>query len=217
MRPTIFLGAAMTLLQVGCTSFSGLSGSSSYSCKAPEGVACESVAGTYANAVQNNLPSQRSRLMPRPGADGQPTVQPQAAPTEGLQSAPPGEAHSTSLPPTPIALRSAPRVLRLWFKPWEDADHDLYDQGYVYVQVDAGRWQIEHVQSQIRESYAPLKAPPRSAAASDAGSAPIGARVGTPVAPRPAMGSLPPGMPRSLGRDTRTDVSPVVRSDDGND
>jgi hypothetical protein len=56
-------------------------------------------------------------------------------------------------------LRSQARLLRLWIKPWEDADGDLYDQGYVYVQVDNGQWLIDHVQRQIRDAYAPLKAP----------------------------------------------------------
>jgi conjugal transfer pilus assembly protein TraV len=57
-------------------------------------------------------------------------------------------------------LRSQARLLRLWIKPWEDADGDLYDQGYVYVRVDNGQWLIDHVQRQIRDAYAPLKAPP---------------------------------------------------------
>lgn len=218
MRSPVFIAGAALLLQTGCTSFSGLSGSSSYSCKAPEGVACDSVAGTYANAVQNNLPSQRPRPMSRSGAAGSSTPQPpKGAASEGSPSSAQAEAQNTSLPPTPVALRSAPRVLRLWFKPWEDADHDLYDQGYVYVQVDGGRWQIEHVQRQIRESYAPLKAPPRSAAAADAGSVATGARAGAPAATRPAIGPIPPGMPRIPGRDTRADAPPLVSPDDSND
>jgi conjugal transfer pilus assembly protein TraV len=61
-------------------------------------------------------------------------------------------------------LRSQARLLRLWIKPWEDADGDLYDQGYVYVQVDNGQWLIDHVQRQIRDAYAPLKAPPKNPA-----------------------------------------------------
>ena len=48
-----------------------------------------------------------------------------------------------------MPLRSSARILRLWFKPWEDADRDLYDQGYVYVQIDAGQWLIDHAQRQI--------------------------------------------------------------------
>jgi conjugal transfer pilus assembly protein TraV len=65
---------------------------------------------------------------------------------------------------TPSPLRTQARILRLWIKPWEDADGDLYDQGYVYVQVDNGQWQIDHVQHQIRDRYAPLKLPPKPAA-----------------------------------------------------
>ena len=39
----------------------------------------------------------------------------------------------------------------------------------MYVQIDSGQWLIEHAQRQIREAYAPLRPPPRSAT-SEAGS-----------------------------------------------
>ena len=55
------VAGAMAL--AACTNMSGLSGSSSYACKAPDGVICDSVSGTYANAVQNNLPSQKPRAV----------------------------------------------------------------------------------------------------------------------------------------------------------
>ena len=149
--------SAMSVSLYGCTSMSGLGGSSDYACKAPEGVTCDSVSGTYANAIHHNLPSQRAR---RPMAPGdaetmQPTPPMQAAPKLATSSQPPVTAQP---------LRSQARVLRLWFKPWEDADHDLYDQGYVYVQIDSGQWLIDHVQRQIRDTYAPLRPPPKSAA-----------------------------------------------------
>jgi conjugal transfer pilus assembly protein TraV len=73
-----------------------------------------------------------------------------------------------SASPTTLAalpLRSQARLLRLWFKPWEDADHDLYDQGYVYVQIDNGRWLIDHAQQRIRDAYAPIRAPRAATAA----------------------------------------------------
>jgi hypothetical protein len=79
--------------------------------------------------------------------------------------------------------------------PGRDADHDLHDQSYVYVQVDGGSWQVEHVRRQIRDAYAPLKAPPRPADAKEGTPAPSGAR----VIPRPgpaAAGLLsPPSLP----------------------
>jgi conjugal transfer pilus assembly protein TraV len=32
------------------------------------------------------------------------------------------------------------------------------------VQIDSGRWLVEHVHRQIREAYAPLRPPPRASA-----------------------------------------------------
>lgn len=185
LRFVAFANLFIAVALAGCTSISGLSGSSSYACKAPEGVACDSVSGTYANALQNNLPSQRQR------ATGAATAA--SAPASATPRAATSNAPTAGLPPTPISLRSAPRILRLWFKPWEDADHDLYDQGYVYVQVDAGHWLIEHVQRQIRERYAPLKAPPR--ASTDTGDRPA-LPANLKGAPQPTPGSESPGVLR---------------------
>ena len=57
----ILLIAACASLAAGCAStLSGLGGTQTYACKAPEGVLCTSVAGVYANSLQNNLPSQRT-------------------------------------------------------------------------------------------------------------------------------------------------------------
>lgn len=153
------------LLLAGCVNMSGLDGESRYACAAPEGVACDSVSGTYANALHHKLPSQRATA---------PTPNPQIAHPAGTASSPRGAAPPRpSLRGTPpamadfaaegrpaSALRSPPRLLRLWTKPWEDVDGDLWDQGYVYVQVDSGRWQLEHVQQRIRERYIPLQPPP---------------------------------------------------------
>ena len=152
----------------GCASMAGVGGTSEYSCKAPEGVKCDSVSGTYYNSVENNLPSQRQ--------GGRATPQ-EAAPTrmEALAgkriasasyvtpaSATSATGSGVALPPaayTSMPLRSPARVLRLWVKPWEDADGDLMDQLYVYVPVDNGRWLVDHTQRQIRDAYAPIKAP----------------------------------------------------------
>jgi conjugal transfer pilus assembly protein TraV len=186
MKPFLTSAALLMLALAGCTSMSGLSASSSYGCKAPEGVACDSVAGTYANALQNNLPSQRK---PQSRDGGPSLARPDGAASTTMPAVAPQVAANASLPPSPVTLRSAPRVLRLWIKPWEDADHDLHDQSYVYVQVDGGRWQIGHVQRQIRDAYAPLKAPPRAAEVKEGTPAPSAAR----MSPRP--GSTAAGLP----------------------
>ena len=64
---------------------------------------------------------------------------------------------------TGTPIRSAPRILRVWFAPWEDADGDLHDQSFVYLPVDAGRWLIEHTQRKIQEGYRPVRPPPAPA------------------------------------------------------
>ena len=150
-------------LLAGCSSITGLDGSSQYACKAPEGVKCDSVSGNYYNAIQNNLPAQRNpkgtanpssltdpqspsvvRGSGRTGASAMPTAIGAAVPVEGpaYMAAP---------------LRAGPRVLRLWIKPWEDTDRDLNGESLVYVQIDNGRWLVDHVQRQAREPYAPIR------------------------------------------------------------
>ena len=186
-RIRIALAAVITGFALpGCMNMSGLSGSSNYACKAPDGVACDSVSGTYANAIHQNLPSQRARR-PAAGSDAE------ASPPTRPASVPARLAPSSQQPPAQ-ALRSPARVLRLWFKPWEDADRDLYDQGYVYVQIDSGQWLIDHMQRQIRDTYAPLRPPPKSAASA----AQPDTRDGTPGLARPENPQRPTLIPDSL-------------------
>jgi conjugal transfer pilus assembly protein TraV len=167
---------------------------------APEGVTCESVSGTYANAIHDNLPGQRPR------AEAAAATEPAASAAAAVRVPMPGAAAPA---PSPTSLRSSPRILRLWFKPWEDADHDLYDQGFVFVQIDSGRWLIEHAQARIREAYAPrstsLRPPPRATeveSGDDAMSPPSPGSAGSP--PRlPSPDRLLPGLvPPSARPDT---------------
>ena len=150
-------------LLAGCSSITGLDGSSQYACKAPEGVKCDSVSGNYYNALQNNLPAQRKPTGARspsglPDSQGAPAVRstarsgPASMPTAiGAGAAAEGSTYMA----TP--LRAGPRVLRLWIKPWEDADRDLNGESLVYVQIDNGRWLVDHVQRQARDAYAPIR------------------------------------------------------------
>jgi len=215
--PSLILRACMAgnlIVLAGCTSMSGLDGSSSLSCKAPDGVTCDSVSGIYANAVRNNLPSQRSgNSAPTAGKastapSGPPTATPASAPAQS--GAPPRPSPPLAATASAMPLRSSARILRLWFKPWEDADRDLYDQGYVYVQIDSGQWLIEHAQRQIREAYAPLRPPPRSAASASASAnePKEGFGVRPPVkgpARPPSGGDLLPGLMPPASRPEITD------------
>jgi conjugal transfer pilus assembly protein TraV len=168
MSPLTFrLGPAATtlasLLLTGCGSLTGLDGTSSYACKAPEGVKCDSVSGTYYNAIQNNLPSQRRSPTSAPATSpASPIPATRAAPvllSTGAR-APADDAAGYAATP----LRASPKVLRLWIKSWEDADRDLNGESLVYVQVDNGRWLVDHVQRQSREAFAPVR-PGKSPAA----------------------------------------------------
>ena len=127
-----------------CSNMSGLDASNQFACKAPDGILCESMSGIYANAQAKNLPGQRVSHGPgRPSETG-------ATVTSGVLTRPIESG-------TPI--RSAPRLLRVWFAPWEDSDGDLHDQSYVYLPVDTGRWLIEHNRRRIQDAYRPVRLP----------------------------------------------------------
>jgi conjugal transfer pilus assembly protein TraV len=170
----ITMGGLLALAAVlpGCA-ITGLDGESSFACKAPEGVRCESVSGTYYNALQNRLPAQRRSTAPPVDTS------PQAAPPSGTPRAAPTMLNASTRPAAAgegaayvaAPLRAAPRVLRLWIKAWEDADRDLVGESLVYVQVDSGRWLVDHVQRQQREPFVPIRAPRLPAATKSAGAA----------------------------------------------
>ena len=157
------IAGSAALMLSACANMSGLDGTAEYGCKAPQGVQCESVSGNYYNAVQNNLPSQRRGRSGDSEAEKTHGTRASNMPADtraagSLVTTQVG-ADNSSTTSVALPLRSQSRVLRLWFKPWEDADHDLYDQGYVYVQIDNGRWLVDHAQRRIRDAYAPILAP----------------------------------------------------------
>lgn len=195
---TLIPVAAAAITLAGCGSMSGLDAKDSFSCKAPDGVLCESMTGIYANAQANNLPGQRVKH-----GNG----------TEEVSRAKPAEA-GTGVLTKPIysgtPIRSAPLVLRVWFAPWEDTDGDLHDQSYVYLPVDTGKWLIEHNRRRIQDAYRPVRAPAVQAAPAAAGGGQGKIKVTAPTsdedaAPKPTPqsaqemlnGLLRPGMPGS--------------------
>jgi conjugal transfer pilus assembly protein TraV len=166
LTPVVVTLAVMLLS--ACSSMSGYDAKSSFACKAPDGILCESMSGIYANARAHNLPGQRVNGRGETEAELPRTKTGGAVMTRPIESG------------TPI--RSAPRVLRVWFAPWEDSDGDLHDQSYVYLPVDSGRWLIEHNRRRIQDSYRPVRAPGN-----------VSAQAGAPA----AQGS--PGNPGSQG------------------
>jgi conjugal transfer pilus assembly protein TraV len=175
-----------------CGNLSGLDGTDRYACNAPQGVKCESVSGTYQNAITNNLPSQRLRhnAAARTADPTSPAVRRESA-ADTMRVRLPGLASAPG--PSDLApLRSQPKVLRLWVKPWEDTDRDLHDQSYVYVQIDSGQWLVERAQRQIRDAYAPVR-PPHVSQAHARTATPTTAAEATPAAQ--AASALPMILP----------------------
>jgi len=164
------------LVLAGCASMAGVGGSAEFGCKAPVGVKCDSVSGTYYNALQQNLPSQQKSAPATPDASVAPTLMDQLVGKRAMSASFTRNAALTSATVTAHAvtreanapLRSPARVLRLWIKPWENSDGDLHSQSYVYVPIDAGRWLIDHYRSPQNEAYAPIRAPRAVKRAADA-------------------------------------------------
>ena len=99
-RREVASSASAALLAVlavlgGCSTanLSGIGGETTFKCKAPDGVQCQSVSGTYANARVGNLPSQQS-----PGGVGKDSGTPMGAVEASVGETGPG--------PGPLALTS---------------------------------------------------------------------------------------------------------------
>jgi len=155
IRRTVALlaGATATLLGGCASTMNGLGGEGSYACKAPVGSQCTSVSGVYANSIHGQPP-----VSALPKHAKEPTSTAAAATVASVSTAAPG------LGASPSALRSQPRVLRLWIAPWEDADGDLHEASVVHVLVDTGRWLIERVIPANRQRVDAVRPPIPSAA-----------------------------------------------------
>jgi len=147
------LGAITQL--TGCGSMSVFGGGSEYSCKAPDGVLCESVSGVYANSMAGNLPAQHAAAKTvsakTDGKDTGLTV----ADTADLTWNAGKDGYPVVAPSSGIPLRTPTRMLRIWIAPWIDSDQDMRDQSYAYLMVDTGRWVIDQNQKRIEDQYAP--------------------------------------------------------------
>lgn len=145
----VTLTAVLVSVLSGCASIgTGLDSDAKFKCQAPEGVPCMSASGAYMNSLSGNLPGLVSPTSADVGT--KPVASPEAV-AASIQDA--GIKRRTIVN-TGTALRSAPRVVRLWIAPWEDSDGDLHDQMYVYLTVDPGRWVIEHNRRNIRPEFA---------------------------------------------------------------
>ena len=180
---TLLVGATATLLGGCASTMSGLGGEGSYACKAPVGSQCTSVSGVYANSIHGQLPASD---LPKP-AKG-------PASAASVPANAPASTAAPGLGAPPSALRSQPRVLRLWIAPWEDADGDLHEASVVHVLVDTGRWLIERVLPANRHRVDAVRPPIPSAAPASSPASASEPASSTDIAPDrfpPRTGLLP--------------------------
>ena len=167
---------ALTLgLLTGCaSSLSGVGSTESFACKAPIGAQCTSISGVYANAAAFGHSAIHESLWLSQGllATNIPEGSSGKSPSQSVVGALTMPVPVAASSPDPAALRSPPRVLRLWIAPWEDADGDLHDASFVHVVVDTGRWLTERVRpaprSRLDMAKPPLAVSMPPAAAPDA-------------------------------------------------
>lgn len=162
MKNLLFFAIVSTAgLLSGCAALSGVGGSDKFSCPAPDGISCKSVSEVY--TMLSDKPEGEVKRQSGTGRERAPQAR-EAVYRESSS----GQMYSTSVAPAtgePIMpLRTPPRVLRIWYAPWVDAQQTLHDQSYSYVQVDDGRWLVEKKQDAIRARYAPGENPVKKTA-----------------------------------------------------
>jgi conjugal transfer pilus assembly protein TraV len=165
LRKFSITGAFMSVaLLSGCANLSGYQNSSStFACSAPDGVACSSISGVYANAKQGTLPGQTgASTVSVSGTSSSSSnqgdelwyMQSESVSSSAVNHQPvqrsagwiTGDALETTKP-----IYKTPFVLRVWLAPWQDSDNVLHDQSLSYVVINEGQWNIEHVKHKLIE------------------------------------------------------------------
>lgn len=145
-----FLALSLFCIGVsGCATFDGLDGKSSFDCKAPDGVVCDSMTGVMANAKANNLPGQQVNRSSKTPEKGSEYTAVRSKPTSSVLP---------TMEYTGAPILRNPKTLRVWVAPWESADRTLFDQQFFYIVIDNWKWNIEHNSRRVRQAYAPSSA-----------------------------------------------------------
>lgn len=149
------LAPPVLLILAGCSSagLSGMPGATDrLSCPLSEGVTCKSMSQVYEESVLGQRPKDTPPASIPAAAEGPPPSRRLAVATRvPLPVAPAGD---------PMPLRSRPNTLRLWVAPWQDADGDLHEDGWLDMRLDNGEWMVDHVRARVRDEFAALKPPP---------------------------------------------------------
>lgn len=145
LRQVMLAVAAAATLSGCASSLVGYSAETSHTCSRDQGVGCTPVSDVYKMAMAGKLPGQASA---RSETDA--LVANASAPN--LASAALRPAMSSGMP-----VRTAPRVLRIWYAPWKDGLDVLHDQRHSYLTLDTGRWLIEHNRERLMREFGPTR------------------------------------------------------------
>ena len=197
-RDAVLVVAMFGAILSGCsTTMSGLGGSSEFNCKAPVGIPCRSVSAVD-HAVQTGQVGRAGPSAQTPTssvAPGELPSRPAIYQNEGgvagavqVRTIVPAGSDGAEGDASLGAIRSEATVIRIWIAPYEDNDGDLHEASRVYLQIDSGRWLIEHNRERIKRDFSPGPARGGQAAA-----APRSGRAGpeTPTATRPVAAFTP--------------------------
>jgi conjugal transfer pilus assembly protein TraV len=129
MNTKLITLVAALLPLAGCSTFSGLNGSSSTACKAPDGVTCQSISGVYANNISRNSGKESTEGLKKESARRGAERQQLTGFTQVGSGAP---------------VMSPTQVIRVWFAPWKDRDNDMHDESTIYTVRTNGHWIIDN-------------------------------------------------------------------------
>ncbi len=131
MIPRAVVVTLVIVLAAGC--------GGKFSCPAPnEGIKCQPVSEVYRKAIDGEI--RKSPVEMPTGKKEAPATQAFPAKPENVSS---GVVKHLETDKS-IPLRIPPKIIRIWFAPWEDADGDLHQGGYLYSEISdpRGRWII---------------------------------------------------------------------------
>jgi conjugal transfer pilus assembly protein TraV len=197
-----YLIPVVLLALTGCTSLSGVGGSTSLSCPVPSGSTCKPIGQVYQSSPQSGAKPTGATVTPAQtlAMNGEAAAASQlilpVAPA--LTPYVPAMQATRTVPTTGEPIRSQTRTLKIWIAPWEDEEGALSDHGYLYVMIDSGRWQIEHSRARILREFGPTRAP-KAASANQGSGAPSHGNAPGPSVPDATRQQNLPSLPQLLG------------------
>lgn len=140
----LFIASAGVLS--GCSTIHG-----NYACGVPGGVTCKSLNEVYNDTNGRLAPPEK----PPSDNDKKSDDKDKKAEQESAYKSTLLTGQAINLPKIEPGqpLRVEPRLLRIWYAPWEDSDRVFHDQSFAYVVVDDGRWLLSQNRNQMEMSW----------------------------------------------------------------